>query len=299
MTALRFHKLHAAANDFLVVARPQPLAGDVATAEALEAFEALDGASASALLDRHRGIGGDTLLILNPGGEGADCQMMQFESDGSMAEMTGNGIRCLAYVADQLGLTHDDHLVVDTPAGRRTVDLERDPSTGVVRYAWVAMGDAIFEPARIPVSGTQAQDLRTEFHDVTYVGDAVGIGNPHLVNYVDDVDTVRILVHGPSMENDPRFPNRTNVHWVQVLTPERIRMRTWERGVGPTLACGTGATAAVAALHRRGRVGTHVVVEVPGGELQVDVGAPMRLGGPVVHVFDVDFDVDRLPRLGS
>ncbi|MFZ4516081.1 MAG: diaminopimelate epimerase [Acidimicrobiia bacterium] len=299
MTTLRFYKLHAAANDFLVVVRPHPMPGDVSAAEALEAFEALDAASASALLDRHRGIGGDTLLILNPGSEGAHCQMMQYEHDGSMAEMTGNGIRCLAYVADQLGLTENDQLIVDTPAGRRTVDIVRDPATGVMTYAWVAMGDAIFEPARIPVTGTQVEDLQTEFHDATYIGDAVGIGNPHLVNYVDDVDAVRVTAHGASMEHDPRFPNRANVHWVSVLAPDRIRMRTWERGVGPTLACGTGATAAVAALHRRGRVGTHVVVEVPGGELQVEVGSPMRLGGPVVHVFTVDFDVERLPRLGS
>lgn len=299
MPTLRFHKLHAAANDFIVVARPEPAAGDVVDAEALEAFEALDSASAAALLDRHRGIGGDTLLILNPGTDGADCRMTQYEHDGTMAEMTGNGIRCLAYIADRMGKSHDDRVVVDTPAGRRTVDLVRDAATDEVTYAWVAMGDATFDPERIPVKGDQVEDLRTEFHDATYLGDAVGIGNPHLVNYVDDVDAVRVSAHGAAMEHDPRFPNRTNVHWVTVLAPDRIRMRTWERGVGPTLACGTGATATVAALHRRGRVGEHVAVEVPGGELQVEVASPMRLGGPVVHIFDVDLDVTRLPRVGA
>ena len=150
MAILRFHKLHAAANDFLVVVRPQ--AGDGDDAEALEAFESLDAASATALLDRHRGIGGDTLLVLTPGGDDVDCSMVQYESDGTMAEMTGNGIRCLAYVADRMGLGTDDRVRVRTPAGIRTVDLVRNPDTGIVVYAWVAMGDATFVPAEIPVT---------------------------------------------------------------------------------------------------------------------------------------------------
>lgn len=287
MTSLRVHKLHAAGNDFVVIARPDDPAGRTA-------FDAIDGDVAVRILDRHQGVGGDTLLLLSPGADGADCRMGQFESDGTPAEMTGNGIRCFAYVADQLGFATGDRLEVDTRAGRRTVELTRDPGTGAMTYGWVSMGDATFEPDAIPVKDGQVEDLVTMFDDVTFTGDAVGIGNPHFVNYVEDVDAVRVDAYGRAMEHDPRFPNRTNVHWVQMVTPEHIKIRTWERGVGPTLACGTGATAAVAAMHRRGFVGARVAVESLGGVLQVEVGSPMRLGGPVVHVFDADLDLDAL-----
>jgi diaminopimelate epimerase len=291
MPTLYFHKLHAAGNDFIVVARTEP--NDPA------AVDAIDARLAVALLDRHRGIGGDTLLLLTPGGTDTDCTMRQFESDGTTAEMTGNGIRCLAVVADGLGLGHDDQVEVSTLAGRRTVELVRNPGTGAVGYAWVAMGDPTFVPEEIPLKGDDATDIVAVVDEVSYRGDAVGVGNPHLVIPVDDVSVARVGAHGAALEYDPRFPNRTNVHWVQVLAPDRIRMRTWERGVGPTLACGTGATAAVAALHRRGQVGERVLVEVPGGELVVEVGSPMRLGGPVAALFTGTVDIDAvggLPR---
>jgi len=262
--------------------------------EARAAFDAFDAAAARAVLDRNRGIGGDTIVLLTDGADGADCRMNQFEADGTAAEMTGNGIRCFAWVADQLGFGANDRIVIDTRAGRRTVDLERDPVTGSVESARVAMGEAIFDPEHIPVKGEEIADLHATCGDVTYVGDAVGIGNPHFVLYVDDVDAVPVAAHGPTLEHDPRFPNRTNVHWVQIVSSELVRMRTWERGAGLTQACGTGVTAAVAACHRRGLVGDHVAVDMPGGRLLVDVGSPMYLAGPVEHVFDTDIEVGDL-----
>lgn len=262
-------KLHATGNDFLVVDAPAPSSAVVV-----------------ALCDRHRGVGADGLLVLEAGTNGADCSMTLFNADGQPAEMSGNGIRCLAWVAVEHGLG-DDILRVDTPAGRRTVELDRDATTGQLRRATVDMGPVTFDPEAIPFDGPSPFDIEATFHGVTYHGDAAGMGNPHLVLFVDDPDRARVTQHGPHLEHDPRFPNATNVEFVHPAGPDRLRTRVWERGVGETLSCGTGACAAVAVAHRRGLVGTDVTVEVPGGELTVQLGDTIRLGGPVVHVFDV------------
>jgi len=116
------------------------------------------------------------------------------------------------------------------------------------------------------------------------------MGNPHLVLFVDDPDGARVVQHGPRLEHDARFPARTNVEFVAPTADGALRMRVWERGVGETMSCGTGACAAAAVAHRRGLVGAHVTVRLDGGELVVDVGDTIRLGGPVVHVFDVELD---------
>jgi diaminopimelate epimerase len=123
------------------------------------------------------------------------------------------------------------------------------------------------------------------------------VGNPHLVLFVDDPDETRVVQHGPRLEHDPRFPRRTNVEFVAVTANDTLRVRVWERGVGETLSCGTGACAAAAVAHRRGLVGHHVTVLVPGGVLTVTLGDTVRLGGAVAHVFDVDVDPDVLASL--
>jgi diaminopimelate epimerase len=136
--------------------------------------------------------------------------------------------------------------------------------------------------------------VEAEFHGTHYEGDAAGMGNPHLVLFVDDPATARVTQHGPHLEVDERFPKRTNVEFVRV-TPgatDELDMRVWERGVGETLSCGTGACASAAVAHRRGLVGERVTVHVPGGDLTVELGNTIRLGGPVVHVFDVDLDLE-------
>lgn len=276
-TALRLAKLHATGNDFLVWTALDP---DVPPRMA----EAL----ARALCDRHTGIGADGLIVLTPGTGGADATMILHNADGRVAEMSGNGIRCLAWVAADEGFS-GDHLVVDTGAGRRTVELDRR-ADGSVRSATVDMGAVTFEPASIPVDAPSPFDLDAESHGVTYRGDAAGMGNPHFVCFVEDVDAVRVAEHGPHLETDPRFPRHTNVEFVAPDGPGALRMRVWERGVGETRSCGTGACAAAAVAHRRDLVGPRVIVRVPGGELTVEVGATIRLGGPVVHVFDVEVD---------
>ena len=239
---------------------------------------------------RHHGVGADGLLVGLHGraADGVDLVMLLVNADGSIAEMSGNGIRALAWAAAAAGLGGDT-LVVDTGGGRRTLELARG-ADGRVVAATVDMGPVSFDPATIPVDADSPFDLEAEFHGVTYRGDAAGMGNPHWVCFVDDVAGARVTQHGPHLETDPRFPRHTNVEFVAPDGVNGLRMRVWERGVGETLSCGTGACASAAVAHRRDLVGPRVTVRVPGGELTVEVGDTLRLGGPVVHVFDVTVD---------
>jgi diaminopimelate epimerase len=285
MSTVRLSKLQATGNDFLVWSC---LDGDGGAPDVL-------GARAAALCDRHRGIGADGFIVVAPGRGGADCTMHLWNADGAPAETSGNGLRCLAWVANRAGIGDGKRLLVDTGAGRRELELELD-SAGEVTRANVGMGTVTFEPGAIPAAVASPFDLEATYHGVTYQGDAAGMGNPHLVLFVDDVDAARVIQHGPHLEVDDRFPNRTNVEFVSVVGPDELAMRVWERGVGETLSCGTGACAAAAVAQRRGLVREPVTVHVLGGDLTVELGDPIRLGGPVVHVFDVDLDLLRVIR---
>jgi diaminopimelate epimerase len=274
---LRLSKLHGAGNDFLVaVARDDRGPAADVTAR---------------LCDRHRGIGADGLVTLLPGRDGADCTMELRNADGGLAEMSGNGIACLSWVAVREGLGDGKRLVVDTGGGRREVELDVDQAAGELVGATVDMGPVTFEPAEIPLDAASAFDLSVTFHGVTYHGDAAGMGNPHLVLLVDDPETTRVTQHGPHLETDERFPHRTNVEFIAVTGIDELGMRVWERGVGETLSCGTGVCASAAVAHRRGLVGERVTVRVPGGIHEVDLGETIRLHGPVTHVFDTEVEL--------
>ena len=266
------HKLHATGNDFLVTTAP------------------LTGADAVALCDRWTGVGADGLLVLGPGNNGADATMALYNADGSRAEMSGNGARCLAWVARRHGMGTPERLVVDTGGGRRVLDLTTD-AAGHVVHAVCDMGAVTFEPGMIPVTAETAFDLEAVAPGFAASGDAAGMGNPHWVLVVPDPATVDLAVVGPRLEHDGRFPSRVNVEVVAVIAPDVLTMRVWERGVGETRSCGTGVCAAAAVAHRRGLVGHDVKVTVPGGDLSVVLGETVRLGGPVVHVFDVELDL--------
>jgi diaminopimelate epimerase len=270
MNLLHFAKLHATGNDFLV---RLALDGEA---------RALAPEAAARLCDRHRGIGADGLITIGPGdaGRGVDCTMRLQNADGGDAEMSGNGIRCLAWVAAHAGLGTARELVVGTAAGRRVVALTRDAG-GEVIAADVDMG-------RVTLGD---EDVCVTVDGVEYWGDTANVGNPHLVCFVRDPELVPVTSHGPRIELDVRFPNRTNVEFVRVCPPDVISMRVWERGVGETLSCGTGACAAAAVAHNRGVTDERVRVRVPGGELEVTLGQTVRLAGPVVHVFDVDIEL--------
>jgi len=272
MSAIRLSKLHGAGNDFLVCAGDPDVTGE----------------RVKALCDRHRGVGADGLIVV-AGADDADCSMHLFNADGRAAEMSGNGIRCLAWVANRAGLGDGKRLVVDTGAGRREVELELDRA-GDVTAATVDMGPVTFQPAEIPLDAPSPFDLEATFHGVTYRGDAAGMGNPHLVLLVDDPAAARVTQHGPRLEHDERFPRATNVEFVTRTAPDELTLRVWERGVGETLSCGTGVCAATAVAHRRGLVGDSVLVRVPGGEHRVELGETIRLHGPVAHVFDTEVE---------
>jgi diaminopimelate epimerase len=286
VSRLRLAKLHATGNDFLVLADLDVRYGPAGASRLAAGLRA-------ALCDRRRGVGADGLIRLLPGTDGADCAMELTNADGGLAETSGNGLRCLAHVAARLGLGNGDGLVVDTAAGRREIMLMRRLGDGEVTGAEVDMGPVTFTPAEIPLDAPDPFDLEAVADGVRYRGDAAGTGNPHFVVLVDDPDAVPLERHGPILETDPRFPRRTNV---EMVTPVAggLRMRVWERGVGETASCGSGACAAAAVAYRRGLVPARGLVRVRGGELVVDVGATVRLGGPVAHVFDVEIDLDRL-----
>lgn len=272
-------KYHGTGNDFLVVSAPD---GPLLSAD-----------DVVALCDRFRGIGADGLIELRAGRDGADATMLLRNADGSEAQMSGNGIRALAAFAAERGLGTRTTVIVDTAAGRRAVELERAADDTVIA-ATVDMGSVTFEPARIPVSVERPFDLVARAEGTEYRGDAAGMGNPHLVIRVDDPDRVPVSHHGAILEADPRFPDRTNVEFVTVEPDGAIRMRVFERGVGETQSCGTGACAAAAVLHRRGVVPSSASVRVPGGELTVELGDPIRLRGPVVRVFEADVDPTKI-----
>jgi diaminopimelate epimerase len=293
VTTLNFSKLHATGNDFLVLVDLEARFGSPGRNRLAPSLRA-------ALCDRRRGVGADGLIRLLGGSDGADCEMELTNADGGLAEISGNGLRCLAHVAAKLGLGADGHLVVDTAAGRREMTIRRRAEDGEVDYAEADMGLVMFTPEMIPVLADSPFDLEATVDGVRYTGDAAGVGNPHFVVFVDDPDAVPLDRHGPVLETDARFPNRTNVEMV-VATATGLRMRIWERGVGETASCGSGACAAAGVAHRRGLAPARMTVTVPGGELVVDLepnGAgpsmAVRLGGPVAHVFDVDVDLDRL-----
>ena len=295
MTTLHLSKLHATANDFLVLVDLEasfgpawPGGAGVSPGDTAR----LSPAVAAALCDRRRGVGADGLIRVLPATDGADCAMELTNADGGPAEISGNGLRCLARVAAARGLGAGGVLVVDTAAGRREISLTRAPGTGEVVYAEVDMGAVTFTPAEIPLDAACAFDLEAVVDGVVYRGDAAGAGNPHFVVLVEDPAAVPLERHGPVLETDARFPRRTNVEMV-AARGGGLHMRVWERGVGETASCGSGACAAAAVAHRRGLVPARSVVAVPGGELSVEVSDTVRLGGPVVHVFDVDIDLER------
>ena len=243
------------------------------------------GEPARLLCDRRFGIGADGLILALPPRQGGDVRMQIINADGSEAEMCGNGIRCFArFLADLDGAPVGSSWRVETPAG---VIVPRLLDEGLVT---VDMGAPFLEPSTIPTTLTAAAQLPEA--DLEVAGEwlrvaAVGMGNPHAVVSVADVDAVPLERLGPALEQHPAFPARTNVHFVQVLAPDRLRLRVWERGAGPTLACGTGACATLVASHLRGQCERAATLELPGGELQIrwDDDGRLQMTGPAQLVF--------------
>jgi len=275
---LPFTKMHGAGNDFVVL---DGLRDELPPIEPL----------AARLLDRHFGIGGDQLLVVRES-RAADFRMEIFNPDGSQVEMCANGIRAFyKYVRDR-GYTGADEIGVET-------------LSGIVYPRWagennvtVDMGRPVLDPAKIPTTLAGGEgpvlDAPLEVGGETLLVSSVSMGNPHAVITVDDPDTAPVERLGPLIEKHPAFPNRVNVEFVAPIDRARIRQRTWERGTGETLACGSGACAVAVVSMLRGVLDRRVCVELRGGELAIawdSDDAHVMMTGPAAEVFRGRFPI--------
>lgn len=233
--------------------------------------------------DRRRGIGGDGLIVAERGSEAA-FRMRMFNPDGSESEMCGNGVRCFARYLQQQGHTTDSVITVETGAGTLTLEVGEG---GLVR---VDMGVARLTRGEIGMLDrpeNRFQDEPVEVAGRTVPGTAVSMGNPHLVLFVEDASSVEVEAWGRPLEQHPLFPRRTNVHFVQVVDRSHLIQRTWERGAGITLACGTGACASAVAAVVTGRADRSVEITLSGGTLQIEYASDghVFMTGPAETVF--------------
>ncbi len=271
---LHFTKMHGLGNDFLVV-------------DAINQVVDLTREQIRWLGDRHFGVGFDQLLLVESyAGADADFRYRIFNADGGEVEQCGNGVRCFArFVYDQ-GLTNKTTIPVMTSAGRVVVDIQDDGQV------IVDMGTPKLQPDEIPLISERRQILYT----IDHIGDdqqswavgAVSMGNPHAVLQVTDIDTAPVATLGSLLEVHPAFPRRVNVGFMQVVDAGHIRLRVFERGVGETRACGTGACAAVVAGRLQGLLDEQVQVDLPGGRLQIKwqgEGESVWMTGPATTVF--------------
>ncbi|MFC1676353.1 diaminopimelate epimerase [Planctomycetota bacterium] len=285
---MRFTKMHGIGNDYIYVNCFEETVDDPA-------------ALAPIVSDRHKGIGGDGLILICPS-ETADARMRIFNADGSEAEMCGNGLRCVAkYVYEHKLATAGDSfsvpgqpplpvsLNIETGNGILTVGLLTDEND-IVEKVCVNMGQPVMTPADIPVrfDGESLIDEPLKIDEQTLLMTCVSMGNPHAVFFCEAVDAIDLEAIGPVIENYVLFPNRTNVHFVQIVGPAEFRMRTWERGSGITLACGTGACACCVAAVLTGRVERVCTAELPGGALELNFCEDdncVYMTGPAEEVF--------------
>ena len=278
MPTLHFAKLHGTANDFIYVDARAGFPGDPA-------------AAARRLCDRRRGIGADGLILLLPSTE-ADGRMAIYNSDGSRAEMCGNGIRGLAKFVHERGLIGKNPLTVETDAGVKTLSLHLDG--GRVARVTVDMGMPEWRGRQIPVDADgEVLDRPLVVDGRTWSVTCVSMGNPHCVVFVDDVASLPLETIGPRFESHPFFPRRVNTEFVKIDDRRRLTMRVWERGAGETMACGTGACAVAVAAARTGRSERQVTVTLPGGPLEIDWRPDDRvlMTGDAVAVFEGQVEV--------
>lgn len=274
---IAFVKMQGIGNDFVMVDR---LRLDIPD-------EALPGL-AQAVCDRRFGIGADGLILAEKGQE-TPFAMRMLNPDGSESEMCGNGVRCLAVFLREQSHTDQNEIPVETGAGILTLQIEDD---GQVR---VDMGPARLTRDEIGMSGEPRQTfLDKPLPDTPNTASAVSMGNPHLVIFVPDLDAIDLYDDARPLETHPLFPNRTNVHFAQILNRQHVRMKTWERGAGATLACGTGASACGVAAAINGFTDSSLTVTLPGGDLHIEYSSKGRvfMTGPAKTVFAGNFRYD-------
>ena len=297
---MQFTKMHGAGNDYVYI---NCFSQQVPDAKSL----------AIAVSDRHFGIGSDGLVLICPTDK-ADVQMRMFNADGSESEMCGNAVRCVAKYSIDNGLVNtkplsepimeeslknscpqaEDLGMIEVLTGNGVLPIGIASVNGKVQMACVNMGLPILSPSDIPVSldGETVVNSEIEVLGQTWQMTCVSMGNPHAVVYCDDVAAIDLEKIGPAFETHPLFPRKINVHFVQVVSPGEVIMRTWERGSGITLACGTGASAVCVAGVLTGNSSSQILAHLPGGDLNLlwdQSDAPVYMTGPATEVYTGDW----------
>ena len=272
---MKFTKMHGIGNDYVYV---NCFKEEIENPSELARF----------VSNRNFGVGSDGLILIRPS-EKADFQMDMYNSDGSQAEMCGNGIRCVGKYVYDYGLTDKTQITVDTLAGIKYLDLTVED--GKVSKIRVNMGEPILKPELVPVISPEdpAVDIPIEVKGKKYNMTCVSMGNPHAVIFMDHVKDRDIEVIGPYFENHTCFPKRTNTEFVEILDRNTVNMRVWERGAGETLACGTGACATAVACVLNDKTEDKITVHLLGGDLQIEWDRETNqiyMTGPATTVFD-------------
>ena len=243
--------------------------------------------------DRHFGIGSDGLILICKS-DVADFKMRMFNSDGTEAEMCGNGIRCVGKFVYDKGLTTKTSISIETLAGIKKLQLHVENEK--VNDVTVDMGEPILEPDKIPlISDTNERCLILKADDRKFILDCVSMGNPHAVTQIDDLADFNIEKYGAILENDKHFPKKTNVEFIKVLDRKHVNMRVWERGAGETMACGTGACAVAVACILNGLTERNICVELLGGSMQVEWNGNdnhVYMTGPAETVYEGELYYD-------
>lgn len=276
---MNFTKMQGAGNDFIVI-------------DNMDNSIELPAPLIEAMCRPHFGIGADGLILVEPS-ESCDVRMNYYNQDGSIAEMCGNGVRCLAkYSADAGIVDASKPFEVETRAGKIGVQvLESYRGVSTIR---VSMGSVSFETQEIPVISDKTTLLgeKIAYKDQELIYGCASMGNPHMAVLVENVDSFPIEEVGSYFEKHPMFPNKCNISFAEVISPDSIAMDTWERGVGRTLACGTGTCATVAVLHRMGLVGNKVHACLSGGDLVIELdGKTVFMTGPAKVVFTGTYEM--------
>lgn len=273
-----FCKMQATGNDFVLI--------DYLTNKFDYSLKLL----AEFLCNRHYGVGGDGIIIIDKSNI-SDFKMRIFNKDGSEAEMCGNGIRCFAKYAFERKLTDKKEFTIETLAGIKKIKLITEERT--VISVEVDMGNPEFNYEKIPViylDSRREDSIKIEENEIH----PISMGNPHAVCFVEDVGKLDILKIGPIIENYKNFPNKTNVEFVQIVDKKNIKVRVWERGVGETLSCGTGACASAVVSILKKNADSELFVDLPGGKLEIkynNLKNNVELIGPAEFVFDGKMDI--------
>lgn len=272
---IKFTKMHGLGNDYVYI-------------DAINQNIENESTLAQFVSNRHFGIGSDGLILICKSSI-ADFKMRMFNSDGSEAEMCGNGIRCVGKFVYDKGLTNKTIITIETLAGIKTLKLNtKDDKVETVR---VDMGEPILNPKEIPVISNEepVKNLVLKAADKKFKFTCVSMGNPHAITQVENTDNFDVEKYGKILEVDKAFPNKTNVEFIQIVDEEHVKMRVWERGAGETLACGTGACGTAVACYLNGETGRKVEVELLGGNLYIEWDEKdnhVYMTGPAVTVFE-------------